>query len=361
MKTLYLIGSRLRQYILKNKVLFILLLIGGILNGVGMAYCYGNLLPLIATRDSQGAEYRGYSILFQKKPETLGGVWEPADISTDLETIEKFKNNPLIESCIFTNDNDYVCAYDDNYPKLLLGGTDEFTDPYQVLVYEQHQANVGDTIKLRGHDFEVIGKCSFGAPGCLIPYDTYVSLGYAENTFRIYATSKERYAGKGSSEDPVLDLINELFPNNTGASAAWGIKHDQFVTEDTLAAIPGIVLNAFMAMLAYAFLLRYLIDSLLDETIVSIIVGASRLRMTVYIFWEALLLSVTANGLGLLVHRLLYVPLFQRINLAEDLRYYLSDYALLLGVIVAFSLVITVPFSLKYLRLSPIAARREHA
>lgn len=361
MKTLYLIGSRLRQYILKNKALFILLLIGGILNGVGMAYCYGNLLPLIATRDSQGAEYRSYSILFQKKPDTPGDAWQPADISTDLETIEIFKNDPLIESCIFTNGTDWICAYDENYPKLMLGGTDEFTDPYQVLVYEQHKANVGDTINLRGHDFKVIGKCSFGAPGCLIPYDTYVSLGYAENTYRMYATSKERYAGKGSSEDPVLDLIKELFPNNTGASAAWGIKHDQFVTEDTLAAIPGILLNAFMAMLAYSFLLRYLIDSLLDETIITIIVGASRLRMTVYIFWEALLLSAAANGLGLLVHRLLYEPLFRRINLAAELVYRASDYALMLGVIVVFSLVIAIPFAMKYLRLSPIAARREHA
>lgn len=359
MKTLYLIGSRLRQYILKSKLLFILFILGGILNGIGMSYCYGNLLPLVAERDSDNAKYRGYFIAYQELG-SGGSGWQPAIESVGLETVEKLKNHPLIESCIFTNDSDYVCAYDENYPKLMLSGTDQFTGPYQTLVYEKHEANVGDIINLRGHEYEVIGKCSFGFPGCLIPYDTYVSLGYGESTFRMSAVAKERYSARYPAQDPILKLLEELFPGSYRQKENAATEEQQEI-ETFIVELPGIVLNAFMTMLAYVFLLRYLIDSLLDETIVSIIVGASRLRMTVYIFWEAFLLSVSANGLGLLVHWLLYKPLFQKLNLAAELVYHASDYLLLLGGIVAFSLVITIPFALKYLRLSPIAARREHA
>ena len=357
MKTLYLIGSRLRQYVLKNKVLFVLLLIGGILNGIGMAYCYGNLLPVIAARDSQDPVYRSYFLAYQ---ESVPGVeFVPSEDSVDLATIEKLKNHPLIESCIFTNDNDYVFAYDENCPKLMLGGTDNFTAPYQVIVYEKDKANIGDTISLRGHAFEVIGKCKFASGGYLIPYDTYVSLGYGESTFRMYIVAKERYSIHHPSQDPVLALLGEMFPGSYFEKSSIGEEGQQQL-ETLIVKLPGIVLNAFMTMLAYVFLLRYLVDSLLNETIVSIIVGASRLRMTVYIFWEAILLSVIANGAGLFVHWALYQPVFEKINLATELRYYLSDYALLLGVIVAFSLIITIPFAMKYLRLSPVAAKREH-
>jgi len=98
---------------------------------------------------------------------------------------------------------------------------------------------------------------------------------------------------------------------------------------------------------------------MINETIVAMIVGASKVRMTVYIFWETLLLSVGANVLGLLMHRVLYVPVFQKLNITENLSYTAADYVLILLVLLALSLLITIPFAMKYLKLSPIAARRE--
>ena len=350
MKTISLTLHRLKQYFLRNKLLFILFIIGGMLNAISVAYCYGNLLPIISNRDSEAPEHRKYTIRFDDiiSKEMLEGMSHPVK-----ENLEAFAKDSLIQGCSYECFNINTLVGD--YPFKTVSGTSEFTGVYQVLASTPADVAVGDRVTLEGNTYQVIGIITDGIGGqYYIPTETFTKLGYVERVTRINAIASQR---QDPLNDEVMSLIYRQFPQATYAGGGYDASVDMVRSNNQ---IPGIVINAFISVISYIFLLRYLVDSALDETIISMIVGATRGRMTSHIFWEATLLCLAANGSGLLLHRLLYKPFFQDLNLAEALTYSSSDYATICLLLLVLSLLVTVPFSLKYLRLSPIAARREH-
>jgi len=134
MKTLYILGSRISQYYKKNKLLFLLFLLGGILNAVSMIYCYGNLLPYIRDRASMDLKYRDYTVSFQywetdERGSAIGDT--PITNLPDPEDVLSFIAEPLLEGCEITAQNS-VCTSTGNYPYTVVRGTTEFTGPYQV-------------------------------------------------------------------------------------------------------------------------------------------------------------------------------------------------------------------------------------
>lgn len=364
MKMIYLFACRLKQYFLRNRLLFSLFVVGGILNSVAAAYCYGNLLPAVANRYSQDSIYREYLVRFDKmEGELLQGYeldgWTGAEPTPPrLEDVEAFSSHALIDYCTIQA-SDRVCTYIGDRPFVVLSGNAEFTAPHQVIVgsaaFESTDLTVGSKITIAGISFEVIGVVTAHGLRYFIPYDTFQELGMTERIMNVSAVSVQRH---NPHKDPVMDLIEKSFPYCTYRGGPDYHLVDASATELKL---PGIVINAFISFLAYAFLLRYLVDSMLDESIISLVVGASRAQMITLIFWEATVLSVGANGAGLLFHWLLYKPLFEKINLSATLTYGVADYAILCLAMLVFSLIITIPFVLKYLKLSPISARREHA
>lgn len=351
MKTLYLTFCRLKQYFLRNKLLFILFVIGGMLNAIAVTYCYGNLLPIIANRDSDAYEHRKYTIRFDDPAtgEMLAGMSHP--VRSNLET---FSGDPVVQGCIFRSSN--ISTFLGDYPFKTVSGISEFTRAYQVLASTPAEVSVGSEVTLDGNTYEVIGIITDGSGGqYYIPNETFIDLGYIDRVTRVTAIAAQR---QDPLSDKVMSLIYKSLPQATYAGGGYEASSDMIRSNNQ---VPGIVINAFISIVSYIFLLRYLVDSILDETIISMIVGASKGRMTTHIFWESLLLCLIANCSGLLLHWLLYKPFFQGINLAQSLSYTLGDYTLICLLLLALSLLVTVPFALKYLRLSPIAARREHA
>ena len=122
-----------------------------------------------------------------------------------------------------------------------------------------------------------------------------------------------------------------------------------------------IITNAFLAVLAYLFLLRYIVDSQMAENLVSLILGASKSQIILCIFWESMILALVANGAGLLGHWLLYEKIFIHLNVYSDLSYRAGDYFFVYLVMVLLSLATIIPFVMKYLKLSPVAARQKYS
>lgn len=347
MKTLYLMWSRVRQYFRNNRLLFLLFFLGGALNAIMVIYGYGNLLPMVSQRNSADWDRREYSIIFE-------------NTAPDMETVEAFSENPLVHSCAYVVEEG-VRTCDPEYPLTKISGSLNFTEPYQMIVnytIGKNEATVGDQVDYCGKAFTVIGVATdFYGGNLYIPYDTFLELGCGERITRINLFSAQR---QEPGNDQVLKLIEETFPKAThvGGAATSLAQDDIRLTAFTLCVI---LVNAFLAVLAYLFLLRYIIDSQMTENLVSVIVGASRARLTVYIFWETLLLSMIANGVGLLLHWALYRSVFSKLNISAELSYRAEDYFFVYLMLVALSLATTIPFVLKYLKLSPIAARREHS
>ena len=89
MKFFFLLRKRLAQYYMKNKVIFLLFVLGGALNAIVFCFSYGNLLPAMTNRGSQEIQYREYFVRY------FDGVKSLEEKETALEEIQ---NSGLLES-----------------------------------------------------------------------------------------------------------------------------------------------------------------------------------------------------------------------------------------------------------------------
>ena len=341
MKILYLMANRLKQYYFRNKLLFVLFVLGGALNAISVAYCYGNLVPAVRDRYSTDPAYRDYTVSFANQPAAM-------------EDIARLEESPLIEACTYTSGNRIYC-YTDAYPWECLGGTDQLTAPDQALVSHPADQAIGSMVRVEDQKFQVVGLVSNGDGGTVfISKEAFASLGYTENIVRVRIIAAQR---QSSENDAVVALIQEVFPYHTEISG----KHVMSIaTEERLSQqfLGLITINAFLAAVSFAFLLCYLIDSLMGETAVSVIVGATRAKMAAMATIEAMLLTLASAGVGLLLHKLLYAPVFSKLNMTGTITYGAGDYWLMLLLFVVLSVITAVPIMWRYLRVSPVTARK---
>ena len=64
MKTITLVLNRIRQFAVKNKIVFILFIIGGVLNSIIFTYLYGHVRPVMRNSNSTDYYYRRYEVIF---------------------------------------------------------------------------------------------------------------------------------------------------------------------------------------------------------------------------------------------------------------------------------------------------------
>lgn len=297
MKLFYLLLNRFKQYFLRNKLLLVLFVLGGALNTIAVIYSYGNLIPLVANRNLEDPTYRNYVVTFKEQPARL-------------DEIKVLRSSPLIESCIFS-DGHNICAFDEAYPMVKLNGVLEFTGAYQVIAPQTANAFPGDEILINGIAFQVVGSASCGIGDVyFIPYETYLSMGYGMNIrqIRLYAVSRQDI-----QNDKVVALINDIFPNHTGITSLANTMY-QLEAKTSSEFLILIIINAFLSVVAYAFLLYYILDSLHRENGIFMILGATKLRVTIFILLEAISLSALANLLGLLIHGLFYKAVFSNLS-----------------------------------------------
>ena len=111
-------------------------------------------------------------------------------------------------------------------------------------------------------------------------------------------------------------------------------------------------------MISFVSLLRYLIDSQLTESVISRMVGASKRKVSLLIFGECFVLSAGPCCAGLLLHKLLYNTLFERLNMTKNLIYEPGDYGTVLLIMLGITFAVIFLSVLKYLKLTPVESVR---
>lgn len=343
-----MLRKRLTQYYKKNKGMFLLFVLGGAINAIVFCFSYGNLLPAMTNRGSQEIQYREYFVRY------FDGVKSLEEKETALEEIQ---NSGLFESirlCWQENndiDGRLICACVYGEPPLIrLKGTLELSAPGQVLVPLSSSADVGSEVTLMGEAFEVVGQHT--SDEYYISYADFVDSGC--KIWQIYAAAKNR---QDFSDDPVEQLLRTTFPDGNIKTPLIYELSDQGLSRYNLTMICSTFL---IATVSFMFLLRYLMDSMMDENIASMMVGASKGRLIFMIFCEGLFLFLGVSILGLLLHYVLYVPVFSRVNYAEGLVYRFNDYLRILSGIFFIVLACLIPFLVKYTKMSPICVYRKH-
>ena len=104
-----------------------------------------------------------------------------------------------------------------------------------------------------------------------------------------------------------------------------------------------------------------MLDSVMDETAISLIVGASKLRIFLISFGEIMCFSLINSAIGILIHRILYEPIFSKLNKIESTTYIASDYFYIYVIFNLLTALVSLFFILRYASLTPREARSQVA
>ncbi len=371
MKSIALVTNRIKQYFFRNKAIFVLFILGGMLNSIVFAYMYGNLNPAKYKYGWTDTEYREYMVVFNADGDESGSfeMREPERSYVSDEDVQKIIDSELFESVMirFYNEYTYIgdnvkpdkavsaCVYGE--PSIVINtGTGTLSADDQVLVHERSSVPVGSSVNIYGKDFTVVGVYMGGS--------TVSGYGYivTENALRqldlklnlINAVSVERYHFGKDETDAASDALYEIFPESFVSSPS------RFEAKDNRRAEVGIrtARNTFIiSTVAFVFLIIYMADSLIDENSISLIVGARPSAIAVSVFWEGFCLSMLAAAAGFAVHILFYDVFFEEINAYAGIEYFVGDYLRVFLIMAIVLAVVMFVVSLKYLFLSPLKLR----
>lgn len=368
MKLLQLISSRIRQYWIHNRLILVLFLIGGILSSIAFTFFYGNMVRYLDYRTSTDTTYRTYSVSLAD--EWGGGMIrpEPAIFANQVEALYV---NDMVEGITVG----YFFAFDDSVeydiprgnfgmdafhrikakvgdqwePVGLTGSADFEKHPDGAVVPEESVAQIGDTFTIGGKTLTIIGKYAFSE--CIVSYQTFLELGKSIDTMILL--TKERHP---IYNDPMEKLLEEMYPDlRRSAPGHWAEYYEKQVVETV---VFGIGPAYAVSITSFLFLLRYLMDAMLNTTIVSRMVGATKGKIFALCLGEAAVLCAVTDAVGIWIHWALYDEVFKNLNSVEDLVYFPEDYLYIFLIMLGLGMAVAALFVRKYAKLSPVASRR---
>ena len=209
---------------------------------------------------------------------------------------------------------------------------------------------MGETIHLQDYDWKVIGRHTGNE--YYISQERYRQL-FGDKANTVYAVSAKHYdMGRDSAGQALRDnLPTEM------------VKEPTLVQLDdrnqSISQLFSICLCYATAAISFAFLFQYLLESGVEENIVSLISGASKRTIAVMVFGEGVMLTALSTLLGILCHFLLMLTGFRKLNVNEELHYTFGDYSVIFLAIFLISVIILFFFTRKFTKVSPKQARRE--
>ena len=364
MSFLYLLRNRLRQYFIKNKAVFIVFMIGSIFAALMITYFYGNVVEKEPEYEYPEYWYRQYELTFRTpmRPESYD-----SDFNL-LPLLGKYNgelNDPrLIESVMVEHELEFsmarrvcltACAWGD--PKIeAYEGSGRFTGEFQLLAPKGMNKAVGDSINIEGFDFVVIGL--YDKPtdidwsyNYITDMDTFLKTGLSHDEMYLY--SLKAYAE--DAEDPVEELIKETY--GCGVKGLYRLK--TVVSQDELKIeIAQMTVCYLVSSVSFMFLMVYMIDSLKKESVISMIVGATKGKLRALTLTEVFILTSVSSLIAIFLHKLLYDSFFSNINLREGIVYKAGDYLKVYALMLIISIAVEIPFVFRYTRITPAEARR---
>ena len=356
MKAIVLCLNRISRYYKKNKALFILFIAGGILNSLVFCYLYGNLLPMVQSRNSTELYYRQYKVSLD----------EPCEFET---TLKRLNDTGLFENISLGNvaaekAEGYVegaynyyfelaVACDNELPVVKRSGSVDIPEGNElVLTGIKYNETVGDKFEIGAETFIVKGRHTDNP--------NYISKEMFDKMFSgqvtlVYAFSKENYIGRYDKPAAVLE---QLFPDGT-VKAPDGVRLAD--RNNSIVALGSICICYLISAAAFASLLLYLMESCADENIISMIVGSSKLSVGIMSFWEGIVLTVSSGLLGVFLHIILTPVLFSKINVTDSITYTTGDYSLIMFFVFILSSLVVLHTIRKMTGQTPVSARREYS
>ena len=368
MKLLRLIGSRLRQYWVTNRLILCLFLIGGILSSIAFTFFYGNLIDYLDYRTSTDETFRTYSVYLSNHFGTDIPKPEPAIFADQVEALYA---NDTVEGITVG----YFFAFEESVeydiprgnfgmdafsriearpndqwePMGLVGSADFEKHPDGAIVPEESVVQIGDTFTIDGKTLTVIGKHFYS--DCIVSYETFLELAKSIDTMTLL--TKDRYP---VHNDPMESLLEEMYPDIFVQSPGhWAAYYEKRAMESLFL---GMGPAYAVSITSFLFLLRYLMDALLRPTVISRMVGATKGKIFALCLGEAAVLCAVTDAIGIAIHWYFYEDVFKKLNSVEDLVYLPEDYLTIFLIMLGLGMTVAALFVREYAKLSPVASRR---
>lgn len=204
---------------------------------------------------------------------------------------------------------------------------------------------VGETVTVDGKEFKVIGICSDIAGCNYIPLETYFDMGLTTESATVYAAEK----ADADSGAMTAKLKAVLGSNVTIGEPEMINKMDESSSQEGLKSLS---ITYAVVILVFLFLFLQMVAETGRETAICRTFGATGTKIALMHFCEVLLLTGASSLVGILLHAALYKPVFSKLN-AKDVFYYPKDYLFVFAVIIGITLVVSIPYVVRCLFLSP--------
>lgn len=358
MKLLQMISSRVKQYWVNHRLIFLLFLIGGILSSVMFCYFYGNMSATMSYRTAAERWEREYEISDLPSEMTAAEILEKVELLYEDDRIEsvavecRLNEHPggqeMVEDSGAKHGSISAEVGNDNFALCLNGNVDLNANQDGVAVPDISTRAVGDSLTIGGKELTVIGKHT--SWDYFVSFAAFRELEIPVDRIGVVVVELPDFAN-----DPIRALLEEVFP---GASIDAPDQYEVFVKESTVITMTILIFVYGSSMLAFMFLLRFLMDANVNSTVISRIVGAKKWQILGLCFGEAAALCALVDGAGIGIHALLYDSLFSNLNKQEGLIYQPQDYLTIFLSMLCVGMVVALGFVVKYAVMSPAASRR---
>lgn len=365
-KLLRLSLNRIPTHFTENKLFFILFFLGIMASSVMLIFYYGNVMTFKNGSFDDNAEIRAYEIDF-KIPQ-----------KTDKDTIVKiadFKGNCKLQDIIFYSvldvNGDDTLEFDKisaqaylESPEIVAElGSQNFmlvgaylSNNADVVYYpkphiftdEQQHELVAITPKMTRNNIELAGK-SYKVVSYqtidhyVIPIEKYFESNIRTARIKLYTEKKLSRNMVFRYTDYLKKELTKAFPDTQieilSPSFWYGIEDNA-----NQKGFAKITVLCIIAMTAFMFLLKYMMESSYRSNVIMMMVGAKKRNILEIVIIESVILTSlpTLSAIGL--HSIFYQEVFSKINIYEGIVYNLSDYVVIYAVMLLISLIVNVPF-----------------
>lgn len=358
MKLLQMISSRVRQYWVNHRLIFLLFLMGGILSSVMFCYFYGNMSSTMSNRTAAERYERNYGVSDLPKEWSTAEILEKAEllyendliefVTVEYRLYEHAGGLEMVEDSGAKHGSISAEVGNDVFTLCINGNTDLDGNSDGVVVPDISTKAVGDPITIDGKKLTVIGKHTLW--DYFISFDSYRELGIPVDRMSVTAVELHDF-----ENDPVRAMLEEVLP---GALINAPDQYEVFDISSTVIMMTLLTIVYGASMLAFMFLLRFLMDANVNSTVISRIVGAKKWQILGLCFGEAAALCALVDAAGIGIHMLLYDSFFSNLNKQEGLIYQPQDYLSIFLAMLCVGMVVALGFVVKYAVLSPAASRR---
>lgn len=374
MKIFRLTLSRIATHFVENKLIFILFFLGILASSITIIFYYGNLFSFKNGVYDDFSEIRAYTI----------NLRIPQIIDKDeIIKMAEYEGNCKIQDIIFSsvldeNGNDSI-KFDNEDNKTSLYFTDlteaeiigfgghkfmiaeaylnnnanvyAYPEPQIFNEAQQHELvavapkNKPDTIKIANKTYNVVSKQT--VEHYIIPVEKLFSSGVRIAQIKIYTENKLSENMMYRYSDYLENNISKKFKSTDVYVEPPKVWYNT-ENDGNKMGFSGITAIAAISLIAFMFLLKYMMLLSHKNNVILMMVGAKKSDVLKIVILENIILVTGSVLSAVLLHSILYQPVFSKVNIYGNIVYYPMDYLNIYLIILLVSLLVNIPFFVGY-------------